>query len=133
MVQILMPAAVWYALARGFRSNGARVFSPNSSFSRNLGFFFLDYSAGCYYWEFTKIVQRSVFIGVIIIFQSQQLLKGIFILIFQLFYGYFTYSLRPIKNTKLQETEILSTCIQILATLCTLSSVDSKGPGEAVI
>ena len=124
VLQLATPIVFLLVVLRKFRSGYAKSKENVSLFNKNFGFFFLDYSDRCYYWEFIRILQMISFISIIIIFDNQ-LLKGIFILIVTLIYGYYAFRLSPIDNIQIQRMEILSICVQILTILAILVTIDS--------
>jgi hypothetical protein len=66
-----------------------------SFFSKNFGYFYLDYSSKCYFWEFVRIFQKFLIISVLMWFSDQEISKGLFIILIILTYGFLTFKLRP--------------------------------------
>jgi hypothetical protein len=55
LFQILVPLFIFIALYYKKRHNQINKESI-SRFSKNFGYFYLDYSEKCYYWEFVRII-----------------------------------------------------------------------------
>lgn len=133
LFEILLPLALLAVLVNRFKKSRVRSFDEVSLFTKNFGYIFLGYSVRCYYWEFVRIAQKVAIIAVIITFNDQELLKGLFTLFFIILYGLLTYNLQPSDNVRVQRLDLLGTYIQSLAILLSLTTIDSEYDSMAIL
>jgi hypothetical protein len=91
IIQIGVPLIILSIIYKKFKKGDFKSKESISSFTKNYGYFFLDYSDKCYYWEFVRIFQKVLIICFLIIFRDNSILKGMFTLAFILLYGFLTY------------------------------------------
>ena len=55
LLEILLPIALLCVLVYGIRRKLNRKPYPLSSFRNNFAYFYIDYPAKCYYWDFVRL------------------------------------------------------------------------------
>lgn len=79
--EILVPLVILYRLYKEFRNDKECIhYKTITKFTKNYGYFFFDYKRECYFWEFIRISQRILMIGILIILSDYEILKAVMIL-----------------------------------------------------